>query len=103
MTMYSSSLAKRWLHTSLSEGSKPGCPTPYETSIVLRVLNAEILAVVQLCWGKIKSVFWNKENATEAMVRSSTVMRGAVVAFMIAILARYVTIISLISEANGGF
>ena len=104
MTMYSFSLAKTWLHTSNSKDSKSRCPTPYETSIILRVLNAEVLTVFQLWWGKVKKIFWNKEIDSEARTRSSSgsssVMRGATLAFVIAIIAGYVSVISLHYWAN---
>lgn len=92
MTMYGSSLARDWLRTSQSEQNLGACPTPYQASVILRLLNAEMVVLCHLAWDTLRSTFWRAEEAKEHGIRqkskSPRVMRAAIIAFVVAIFAR---------------
>ncbi|KAF1995676.1 hypothetical protein P154DRAFT_623765 [Amniculicola lignicola CBS 123094] len=79
MTIFTYSIAARLLRLSAEQHGHPALPSPYQTSVLMRVLNAEMLALWDLGVAGIKAVFWkrekseerNEENRTPDMVKTS--------------------------------
>jgi hypothetical protein len=76
---------------SLLRASKIGVheelPSPYQLSMLLRVLNAELMALWTLGWSKIKRVFWHGERTGHS--RPPHIVRTGVVVFIAGIIARF--------------
>ena len=65
---------------------------PYQFSILIRVLNADLLALWELGYGKIKSVFWRRDRSESRKVKDEprNVLRTSIGVFVFCILGRYV-------------
>ncbi|KAH7088987.1 hypothetical protein FB567DRAFT_522762 [Paraphoma chrysanthemicola] len=61
MSMQSYSNAASFIHASAEVGSR-SLPGPYQMSLLLRVLNAELIVLWDLSFKKIRSVFWYHEK-----------------------------------------
>jgi hypothetical protein len=70
-------------------------PSPYQLSILLRVLNAELMVLWTLAWSKIKRVFWHRDETGNA--RPPHVLRTGVLVFLAAIIAGFVNIATQIA------
>ncbi|KAF1971268.1 hypothetical protein BU23DRAFT_570044 [Bimuria novae-zelandiae CBS 107.79] len=74
MTLHGFSLARRWLRTTQS-GDSYLCPTPYQTSLTLRLINAE--GLVLGCWaGELskESSGLQKERAAEQVLNKNELL-----------------------------
>lgn len=67
-------------------------PSPYQTSVLLRVLNADLLVLMEVGWNKIKETFWSKERKINLESRKSFVslVQRSVLTLGSCLLARYV-------------
>lgn len=89
MAIYAYVTARRLLRLSdhAQEGSR--YPTPHQTSVLLQILNAELLALCGLVWAKMKEVFWaSKEQGKKPQV--PRVLWTSIAVFAIAVVSRYV-------------
>lgn len=91
MTIYAMLLAREWLRVTRS-GDTRACPTPHQTIVVIRILNAEIFVLLQLLWESMKAMHrrWSDIGpGRSSRSRSPRVIRGAAAAFTMAVVARY--------------
>ncbi|KAF2279921.1 uncharacterized protein EI97DRAFT_370045 [Westerdykella ornata] len=100
MMIYAYSAASQLLRSSDDSDQRTALPSPYQVSLLLRVLNAEILALGELCWEKVKRVFWKREKAEKlpSEERSSYALQRS-----IGILALCITASILIQVADTYF
>lgn len=66
-------------------------PSPHQMSVLLRVLNAEMMILWDLVSSKAKRVFWNREKDTETVQRTSPILSTSVIILIMSIAARYIT------------
>ncbi|KAF2110525.1 hypothetical protein BDV96DRAFT_635562 [Lophiotrema nucula] len=66
MMIYAYSTASQLLNSSEDHSRQKVLPSPYQTSMLIRVLNAEMLALYELAESKIKSMFWHSERSSDA-------------------------------------
>lgn len=64
-------------------------PSPHQMSVLLRVLNAEMMILWDLASSKVKRIFWNREKETENMQHTSPILSTSVIVLLISIAARY--------------
>jgi hypothetical protein len=62
--------------------------SPYQMSVLLRILNAELLALYELVCAKFKDVFWDRSKRCSQ--RGPPALRSSIVIFFASITARYV-------------
>ncbi|KAJ4288110.1 hypothetical protein N0V90_012127 [Kalmusia sp. IMI 367209] len=62
-------------------------PSPHQMSILLRVLNAELMILWDLTLSKIKRVFWNREKDSENVQPTSPILNTSVIILLIGIVA----------------
>ena len=73
-----------------SEGEEQGdLPSPHQMSVLLRVLNAEMLVLLDLASSRIKRVFWKQEEETESVQRTSPILKSSVIILLVSVVARY--------------
>lgn len=64
-------------------------PTPHQMSVLLRVLNAEMVVLWDMAVARVKSVFWSREEETDAVKRSSPILNTSAVVLLVSVAARY--------------
>lgn len=64
-------------------------PSPHQMSVLLRVLNAEMMTLWDLGLSKFKSVFWDRKKDFEGVQRTSPVLNTSLILLLISITARY--------------
>ncbi|KAK3208468.1 hypothetical protein GRF29_77g804171 [Pseudopithomyces chartarum] len=62
-------------------------PSPHQMSVLLRVLNAEMMILWDLASSKVKRIFWNREKETENMQHTSPILSTSVIVLLISIAA----------------
>jgi hypothetical protein len=94
MTLYGYLVAKSFLSVSGSSAGSAKLPSTYQFSILIRVLNADILTLRELCWRRLKTVFWHKQQSTDRrnQQRRGSMVHGSVTMLLICIFCRYVTV-----------
>ena len=98
MTLFGYLVASQMLRTSSAE-DQVKLPSPYQTSILMRVLNADVLALWDQGSRKLKKVFWTSEQSSDSgESRSPQLVRTSVMMFLFCLFGRYV-LESLFSEA----
>ncbi|KAK7191620.1 hypothetical protein PSPO01_02069 [Paraphaeosphaeria sporulosa] len=71
-----------------SEGEEQDdLPTPHQMSVLLRVLNAEMMILWDLATVKVKNVFWHREKEADTVKRSSPILNTSVVVLLVSIVA----------------
>lgn len=74
----------------ISEGQEQDdLPTPHQMSMLLRVLNAEMMVLWELGSAKFKDVFWHRKQEVETVKRSSPILNTSVIVLLISIVAGY--------------
>lgn len=63
MTLFAYSTARQLQNYTQSEDSLKLLPSPYQTSLLIRVLNAEQLPLWDIFTQKFKGIFWYKEQS----------------------------------------
>jgi len=92
MTVYGYITAQQWLRLSKSTpGRASTSPTPYQTSVLLRILNAEYLILLTLICRKIKEVFWHHNKSDRGLAKTPSLVRQSIWIFVSATVARYVS------------
>ncbi|KAL5446676.1 hypothetical protein PMIN07_001393 [Paraphaeosphaeria minitans] len=82
MTLFGYLIASQMLRTSSAEQSTR-LPSPYQTSILMRVLNADLFALWDLGTNKVKAMFWKKEKSNDSgNARSPPLLRSAILVFL---------------------
>lgn len=64
-------------------------PSPHQMSVLLRVLNAEMMILWDLAYSKVKKVFWHREKDSDDMQRTSPILGTSVTILLLSIVARY--------------
>ncbi|KAF2658707.1 hypothetical protein K491DRAFT_776247 [Lophiostoma macrostomum CBS 122681] len=77
--IYSYFVASRLIKLSVSRDTAAGAPTPYQTSILLRLLNAELMVLLHLLWSMLKEVFWARKRAHRSLELPSIVRLSIVI------------------------
>ncbi|KAF2266170.1 hypothetical protein CC78DRAFT_160888 [Lojkania enalia] len=86
MAIYGYLIARQLLGYSENKGNERLLPSPYQTSILIRVLNAEILTLYDLITERIKDVFWRRERSGERKQKSPRILRSSILVFLLCIL-----------------
>jgi hypothetical protein len=87
MTITAYNTAASFLRMS-KNGVHEELPSPYQLSLLLRVLNAELIVLWTLAWSKMKRVFLHGERTGDS--RPPHILRTGVVLLMTGIIARFV-------------
>jgi hypothetical protein len=87
MTITTYNTAASLLRTSKT-GLHEELPSPYQLSVLLRVLNAELMVLWTLAWSKVRRVFWHGERTGDS--RPPHILRTGVVVLITGIIARFV-------------
>lgn len=88
MTLFGYLIASQMLRTSSTDQSTM-LPSPYQTSILMRVLNADILALWDLGARKMEDVFWLKKLSSDSDdARSPPLLRTSIVVFLFCMFGR---------------
>jgi hypothetical protein len=89
MTLFGYLIASQMLRTSSAEQST-GLPSPYQTSVLMRVLNADLFALWDLGSKKVKTIFWAKQQSSDSDdARSPPVLRTSILVFLCCLFVRY--------------
>ena len=98
MMIYAYSTASQLLNSSEDHSRQKVLPSPYQTSMLIRVLNAEMLALYELAESKIKSVFWHSERSSDAgrKPHAPGTLRRGILVLLLCIAARYVPLVKSI-------
>lgn len=91
MTIYAYSLARDWLYITEQHRRDAKNPTPYQTSVIFGLINADMRALYDLFLGKIKSTFWMNEESGNSS-RSPRILRCSCVVFVLGIIGRYILV-----------
>ena len=62
MAIYSYGAARQFLRLTDGKKSRNLHPTPFQTSMLFRILNADLVALVELLCGKVKEIFWDSKG-----------------------------------------
>lgn len=89
MAIYSYAAAHQFLRLSCCNRPDISYPTPYQMSMLIRVLNAEILALYDIIWTHLKEAFWDRKHHRTAR-KTPRLLQGSIVVFVIGVLARQV-------------
>ncbi|KAK7179762.1 hypothetical protein PSPO01_14154 [Paraphaeosphaeria sporulosa] len=82
MTLFGYLIASQMLHTSSTDQSTR-LPSPYQTSILMRVLNADLFALWDLGTNKVKATFWKKAQSNDSdKARSPPLLRASILVFL---------------------
>lgn len=77
-----------------SEGEEQdNLPSPHQMSVLLRVLNAEMIVLWDMGFAKVKRVFLKKEREEDGATPSSPILNTSVVVLLICIVARYMLLL----------
>ncbi|KAF2744677.1 hypothetical protein M011DRAFT_408147 [Sporormia fimetaria CBS 119925] len=91
MSMYAYIIAKDLLSVSTSPGPSEQLPSPYQTSVLIRLLNAELLMLWEIFWRKVEEIFWNKERSENDKAKSvrqfPSMVRASVLFLLFALFA----------------
>lgn len=93
MTIFGYSVAKTLLNSSKTSPVKPNTlPTPYQLSMMTRVLNADILSLWELGLQKVRRVFWNKESSYSSSpdYKTPITLQTGISMFFVCVVCRYV-------------
>ena len=98
MAIYSYVAASKFLKLSAMSSVPDLLPTTYQTSILLRILNAELFTLCSSAYHKLKKVFWMKERDDNHKAQAQ-IVRLSIVVFSVCLFAWYVyTCTMLLSE-----
>jgi hypothetical protein len=87
-----SSYANAYALLKASEGEEQDdLPTPHQMSLLLRVLNAEMIVLWDLAVAKVKNVFWHQEQEPDTVKHASPILNTSVIVLLVSIGARYAT------------
>ena len=81
MALYAHIAAHQWLQLSNGQG-KDGLPTPYQTSLMLRILNAELLPLLDIGWKAIKIHSWRSSKSAFKKPRTPLLLRMTTAIFV---------------------
>ena len=93
MAIYSYVAASKFMKISaLSSGQdsllQNSLPTTYQTSVLLRILNAELFTLYSSAYHKLKKVFWTKEMDDKHKAQAQ-IVRFSIVVLSVCLCARY--------------
>jgi hypothetical protein len=88
MSMYSYITAAQFQRMSELDQTRKRLPTPYQMTSLLRVLNAELMALFDLVTLKLKEVFWDRQSNQDTREKSP-LLRASIIVFVSGIFARY--------------
>ena len=80
--------ASSLLHAS-EKDDQDDLPSPHQMSVLLRVLNAEMMILWDLASSKVKRVFWHREKESEDVQHTSPILGASVIILLLSLLARY--------------
>ena len=89
MAIYSYVAASKFIKLSASSSVRDPLPTTYQTSILLRVLNAEFLTLYKSIYHGLKDVFWVKKKSGEDPAQTQ-ILRFSIFVLSACLCARYV-------------
>lgn len=88
MTLFGYLIASHMLRSSSVE-RLTNLPSPYQTSILMRVLNADLFALWDLGTSKVKATFWGRQKASDSdEARSPPLVRASILVFLLCLLGR---------------
>lgn len=91
MTVFGFSVAKLFDYHSEQDDAVRRLPTPYQTSLLFRILNADFLCLWDMAYDKVRDVFWKQRNSTDTRgLPRSGMLRHSVLVLFLCISARYV-------------
>lgn len=102
MSIYAYSIARDLLYSSMSTDREKLLPSPYQMSVLIRLLNADLLMLWELFTRKIEEIFWKKERSEEAGKggggdkKFPHLLRASVLFFLFIIFARYVPLLLVV-------
>jgi hypothetical protein len=86
MATYSYTVARQLLRFSDKKDNN-NCPTPYNMSMLYRILNAEVMALFEIITIELKETFWEiKEQRKEP--RPARLVYRSIMVFVVGICAR---------------
>lgn len=90
MSIYAYSIAKELLDSSMGPNQGQSLPSPYQMSVLIRLLNAEILTFWELGCAKFSEIFWRRERSQdgERVQRSPRMVKASIGIFVFSLLAR---------------
>lgn len=89
MNMYAYTNAALLLRAS-EKAEHGALPSPYQMSVLLKILNAEFMMLWDLAFSKVKRVFWKREKDAGSSFQSPPVLESGVMVLMAGIIARCV-------------
>jgi hypothetical protein len=91
MSIYAFTAARQLLDLSESDLNGKAAPTPYQMSMLIRVLNSELMALWGMACHLVADAFWRRKQSSEGPIRKSIpVLRTSVSIFVTALVGRYV-------------
>ncbi|KAF2662701.1 hypothetical protein K491DRAFT_773231 [Lophiostoma macrostomum CBS 122681] len=89
MTMYAYWAARQLLKSSDTTLSVQQLPNPHQLSVLLRMLNADVLAFWDVVARKVIRVFWHKEATSDPneVNRTPSILRDVILVFLLALLS----------------
>lgn len=97
MGIYSHVAARRFLQLPQDGDLATHHPTPYQTSTLLRVLNAELIVLYRLTCAKLKQIFWQREAQSNGQ-KSPPLLRSSMAVFLLSTFSRYVRLALLMLD-----
>jgi hypothetical protein len=93
MAMYAYSAARQLFRLSNVNSNVQQLPSPDQLSVLLRMLNADVLAFWDVVSRKVTRVFWHGEATPDPHEekRTPSILRDVILVFNLALLSRYAT------------
>jgi hypothetical protein len=85
MTMFAYVNAATLLHAS-DNADQASLPTPHQMSVLLKVMNAEMLVLYTLAMSKLKKIFWDKDKE-EPSRQTSHVLDTSIIVLLVGLVA----------------
>jgi hypothetical protein len=89
MAIYSYFAASKFMKLSATNVVQSTLPTTHQTSILLRILNAELLTLYKVASQKFKDVFWEKKKS-DGRSAQTKLLRFSIFVFSAIVCARCV-------------
>jgi hypothetical protein len=91
MAIYSYFAASKFMKLSATNVVQSSLPTTHQISILLRILNAELLTLYSVASQKLKDVFWKKKRS-DGHSKQTKLLRFSILVFSAIVCARCVQV-----------
>ncbi|KAF2726617.1 hypothetical protein EJ04DRAFT_571109 [Polyplosphaeria fusca] len=106
MTIFGYLMARRLLLHSETQGVETALPTPYQTSLLIRILSADALSLWDIGFDQVRAIFWLREQSTDSKQSgpSITILRRCLSFFIVCIFMSFLiqaadTYLHMVTEA----